>query len=182
MSPWRRSRRQFHGPRQIPFPIRSPASRCPLGGTGDTARAAEGHSHQPGRCQPGSRAGAGPPHLGRGPARPSDPSVSPSTVRTIRGTSGRAGAARRPRRPGWADAGAEARGDSTHSLRAEGSTAVRPAGFWRRTAPDTVRFHHERHFGRVPPLLTHEPLRPDFSPAISFRSTSTTPTPRRASW
>jgi hypothetical protein len=25
------------------------------------------------------------------------------------------------------------------------------------TAPDTVRFHHERHFGRVPPLLTHEP-------------------------
>jgi hypothetical protein len=30
--------------RQIPFPIRSPASRWPLGGTGDTARAAEGHS------------------------------------------------------------------------------------------------------------------------------------------
>jgi hypothetical protein len=33
--------------RQIPFPIRSPASRWPLRGTGDTARAAEGHSHQP---------------------------------------------------------------------------------------------------------------------------------------
>jgi hypothetical protein len=71
--------------RQISFPIRSPASRWPLGGTGDTARAAEGHSQQPGRCQPGSRAGAGPPHLGRGPAPSFDPSVSPSTVRTIRG-------------------------------------------------------------------------------------------------
>jgi hypothetical protein len=47
------------------------------------------------------------------PPRPFDPSVSPSTVRTIRGTSGRVGAARRPRRPGWADAGAEARGDPT---------------------------------------------------------------------
>ncbi len=56
------------------------------------------------------------------PPRPFDPSVSPSTVRTIRGTSGWVGAARRPRRPGWAKAGAEARGDPP-LLRAEGSTA-----------------------------------------------------------
>ena len=113
--------------RQIPFPIRSPASRWPLGGTGDTARAAEGHSHQPGRCQPGSRAGAGPPHLGRGPARPSDPSVSPSTVRTIRGPqagwepledlAGRGGRRRAPRLEAISPV-----------LRAEGSTAVRPDG------------------------------------------------------
>jgi hypothetical protein len=65
--------------RQIPSPIRSPASRWPLGGTGNTARAAEGHSHQPGRCQPGSRAGAGPPHLGRGPAP--GPLILPSAPR-----------------------------------------------------------------------------------------------------
>jgi hypothetical protein len=34
MSPWRRPRRQFQASRQIPFPIRSRASRWPLGGTG----------------------------------------------------------------------------------------------------------------------------------------------------
>jgi hypothetical protein len=54
--------------RQIPFPIRSPASRWPLGGTGDTARAAEGHSHQPGRCQPGSRARASASRSGPAPS------------------------------------------------------------------------------------------------------------------
>jgi hypothetical protein len=62
------------------------------------------HSHQPGRCQSGSRAGAGPPRLRRG--RPV-PLILPSAPRLFgqSGTSGRVGAARRPRQPGWADAG-----------------------------------------------------------------------------
>jgi hypothetical protein len=101
----------------------SPASRWPLGGTGDTARAAEGHSHQPGRCRPGTRAGAGPPHLGRGPRPVPFILPSPSTVRTIRGTSGRVGAARRD----LAGRGGRTRGPKLESipplLRAEGSTA-----------------------------------------------------------
>ena len=108
--------------RRIPFPIRSPASRSPLGGTGDTARAAEGHSHQPGRKgRGGSRPRCGGPAPARDPAG-IDPSVSPSTVRTIRGTSGRvepledlAGRGGRPRGPRL-----EA---IPPLLRAEGSTA-----------------------------------------------------------
>ena len=102
--------------RQIPFPIRSPASRWPLGGTGDTARAAEGHSNQPGRCQPGSRAGTGPPHLGRAPV----PLILPSAPRQF-GQSGdlRPGGSRSKTSPA---AGAEARGDPT-TLRPDGVLA-----------------------------------------------------------
>jgi hypothetical protein len=100
--------------RQIPFPIAHlPADGRWEGRGTPAARAAEGHSHQPGDASRVPGPGQGFRISVRDQPRPFDPSVSPSTVRTIRGTSGRVGAARRPRRPGWADAGAEARGDPT---------------------------------------------------------------------
>ena len=73
MSPWRRSRRRFHSLRPSDsFPYTLTCLPMAAGRSPDPARAAERHSHlparQPSRCHPGSRAGAGRQHPGRGPA------------------------------------------------------------------------------------------------------------------
>jgi hypothetical protein len=113
MSPWRRPTTQFHGlpSDSLPYTLTLPDGRWEGRGTPPARLKATPSAWQmparfPGRGRASaSRSGT--------PPRPFDPSVSPSTVRTISATSGRVGAARRPRRPGWADAGAEARGDPT---------------------------------------------------------------------
>jgi hypothetical protein len=64
----RRPTRQFHGLPSDSFPYTLTCQPMAAGRHGDTARAAEGHSRQPGRCQPGSRAGAGPPQSRSGTA------------------------------------------------------------------------------------------------------------------
>jgi hypothetical protein len=65
--------------RQIPFPIRSPASRWPLGRTGDTARAAEATPLPSAWQMPAGFPGRGRASASRSGTRPRpfDPSVSP---------------------------------------------------------------------------------------------------------
>jgi hypothetical protein len=139
--------------RQIPFAIRSPASRWSLGGTGTpparlkaTPISLADASRVPGPGQ-GLRISVG------DPPRPFDPSVSPSTVRTIRGP-----------QAGWepledlAGRGGRTRGPRLEAipplLRAEGSTAGSSGrgfgeGQARPTRRSRTRVSHEARPRRV---------------------------------